>query len=267
MNKCKLLDNLKNYFFHLGPVRHLMHIYFQKIYSSQGTFYGPSKEKAPGVHFMKLFAMLFLIKIFKKELADHEKTENVGADTPDNRKSIIDGMDISHDFKNKYSVERRKMLSFYSFFAPSEGSSYTNAKPFYEKLQNLFDKGGDWDNANSEYEQIIKLINHEFFDDVYDNEKNSVERARVFKYKLLLFASYYNTISNKEAKSSFSKYGPNRKMLNDIKLRLFGNKTDTASTNAYRSLSIDKAIAYMFGGLKRLNFKIIGMEHFFRAQA
>ena len=59
--------------------------------------------------------------------------------------------------------------------------------------------------------------------------KNSVERARVFKYKLLLFASYYNTISNKEAKSSFSKYGPNRKMLNDIKLRLFGNKTDTAS--------------------------------------
>ena len=43
-------------------------------------------------------------------------------------------------------------------------------------------------------------------------------------------------------------------MLNDIKLRLFGNKTDTASTNAYRSLSIDKAIAYMFGGLKRLEF-------------
>ena len=52
-----------------------------------------------------------------------------------------------------------------------------------------------------------------------------------------------------------SKYGPNRKMLNDIKLRLFGNKTDTASTNAYRSLSIDKAIAYMFGGLKRLEFQ------------
>ena len=142
-------------------------------------FYGPSKEKAPGVHFMKLFAMLFLIKIFKKELADHEKTENVGADTPDNRKSIIDGMDISHDFKNKYSVERRKMLSFYSFFAPSEGSSYTNAKPFYEKLQNLLIKVVIGITQTSEYEQIIKLINHEFFDDVYDNEKFSRESASI----------------------------------------------------------------------------------------
>ena len=251
----QIIRQFEELFFSFGSGTSSNAYYFQKIYSSQGTFYGPSKEKAPGVHFMKLFAMLFLIKIFKKELADHEKTENVGADTPDNRKSIIDGMDISHDFKNKYSVERRKILSFYSFFAPSEGSSYTNAKPFYEKLQNLFDKGGVWDNANSEYEQIIKLINHEFFDDVYDNEKNSVERARVFKYKLLLFASYYNTISNKEAKSSFSKYGPNRKMLNDIKLRLFGNKTDTSSGRGYRSLSIDKAIAYMFGGLDRLNFQ------------
>ena len=44
-------------------------------------------------------------------------------------------------------------------------------------------------------------------------------------------------------------------MLNDIKLRLFGNKTDTSSGRGYRSLSIDKAIAYMFGGLDRLNFQ------------
>ena len=72
----------------------------------------------------------------------------------------------------KINIRRtQKNVIILFILAPSEGSSYTNAKPFYEKLQNLFDKGGDWDNANSEYEQIIKLINHEFFDDVYDNEK------------------------------------------------------------------------------------------------
>ena len=64
----QIIRQFEELFFSFGSGTSSNAYYFQKIYSSQGTFYGPSKEKAPGVHFMKLFAMLFLIKIFKKEL-------------------------------------------------------------------------------------------------------------------------------------------------------------------------------------------------------
>ena len=231
---------------------------FQRRYSGNSMPLSKSRytkeEPNKGSYFMRLIILLFMIKIFKKELDEHE-TKDFGVSE---RNNVISEMNIVHSQLPSYSGKRSTFTSFYSLFAPLY-KDYSNATPIYEELENLFSTENTWlDSAKgAPYRALIEIINDDFFNDVYDSKQDAKEKARVFKYKLLLFISYYNKIVNEEGKS-IGKYDGERKIINDMKYALIGERGkyggDTGvTTYSQRGYSITNSLQYMLWGLKKMD--------------
>ena len=68
---------------------------------------------------------------------------------------------------------------------------------------------------------MTDLINDDYFKSIFENKPTADEKFKIFKYKFLIFILFYNKIVDKEGKR-FNNYEGNRKMINDIRLNLFG---------------------------------------------
>ena len=219
------------------------------------------EEPNKGSYFMRLITLLFMMKIFKTELDKHEKKEFGVSD----QNNAIQGMNIVHSSLPSYSGKRFTFTPFYSLLAPLN-KDYSNATPIYEDLENLFSTDNEWINSAKglPYMPLIEIINDPFFNDVYNDKKDAKEKAKVFKYKLLLFISYYNKIINEEGKSVGS-YDGERKIINDMKYALIGDRGyyqgDTSKFRANRGTQLTDALHHMMDGLKKMNAGLDSMNN------
>ena len=261
---------------------------FQKRYSKRTAFATGKTipaENADGIFLMKLVTLLYMIQIFKAELDEYAKKVEFGLSNY--KKGTVKGRDgdelyessqqhdgefvkklISEHIKVKYEGDKEQAYSedgestaasFYSLFAPISGGK--NVKPFYGDLQNLFDtEKYDTDLALKPYKAFSDFINGEFFNNIFEGKdvsgNEAEKKAKIFKYYLLLFISYYNADAKFHKGSNV--YGGNDggeyKVITDIKQALFGGTR--ASTNvlysSYRSTSVNRAITSMVTGLNNI---------------
>ena len=101
--------------------------YFQKKYSSG------IEKKAVNFIYTRILVVLFLIKIFEKEISEHE----IELDIQSQKQENINSMNDWNTNLKPYGKKRMTFRSFYSAFAPVDGK-YNNVEPEYKKLANFF---------------------------------------------------------------------------------------------------------------------------------
>jgi len=255
---------------------------FQKRYSKRTAFATGKtipEGNADGIFLMRLVTLLYMIQIFKAELDEYAKKVEFGLSNykkgnfkgtkAEGLNLYDDNVKYNDEFVNELIKQHIKVKyqegeksyseggestasSFYSLFAPISGGK--NVKPFYGDLQNLFDtEKYDTDLALKPYKAFSDFIKGEFFKDVLEGA-GAEEKAKKFKYYLLLFISYYNADAKFHKGSPLGSDGGEYKVITDIKQALFGGTR--ASTNvlysSYRSTSVNRAITSMVTGLNNI---------------
>ena len=116
-------------------------------------------------------------------------------------------------------------MTFRSFYSACiVDGKYNNVEPEYKKLANFFMitiKKNNWVDGNTKFKTLTDLINDDYFKAFLKINQLQMKNLKYLEYKFLIFILFYNKIVDKEGKR-FNNYEGNRKMINDIRLNLFG---------------------------------------------